>query len=108
MTNSGAKELLYFVAPKGKRVSLSDQVIDQLKVRGCKDLEQSHHSFDVQWASWTSVLGTKVSGIWPHGSDITDVNATCLSSDGQVRATSSRTLSCRTSLLTLRLGHCYC
>ena len=35
MSNSGAKELLYFEAPKGKRVSLSEQVINQLKVRCC-------------------------------------------------------------------------
>lgn len=32
MTNSGAKELLYFEAPKGKRQALSHKVADQIEV----------------------------------------------------------------------------
>eukprot|EP00043_Microstomoeca_roanoka_P006737 m.65510 g.65510 ORF g.65510 m.65510 type:complete len:1912 (-) comp13543_c0_seq2:42-5777(-) len=70
MTNSGAKELLYFRAPKGKLQTVSTSA-----------------AANIEWETWTSVLGPSVAGIWPHGSDITDVNATCLSHDRKILAT---------------------
>ena len=39
MTNSGAKELLYFEAPKGKRQALSGKVADQIEVRPSAAIE---------------------------------------------------------------------
>ena len=37
---------------------------------------------DQAWESWTNVLGFPVMGIWPPGSDGTDVNAVARSPDG--------------------------
>ena len=70
MTNSGAKELLYFRAPKGKLQPISRSAAE-----------------NVEWETWTSVLGPRVVGVWPHGSDVTDVNASCLSHDRKILAT---------------------
>eukprot|EP00049_Salpingoeca_infusionum_P015006 m.287561 g.287561 ORF g.287561 m.287561 type:complete len:1929 (-) comp15790_c5_seq3:4131-9917(-) len=70
MVNSGAKELLYFSAPKGKRQPVAKAALESL-----------------EWHTWTSVLGTTVSGIWPPSSDVTDVNAACLSRDKKILAT---------------------
>ncbi|EGD80929.1 hypothetical protein PTSG_01512 [Salpingoeca rosetta] len=70
MTNSGAKELLYFRAPKGKIQPISKSA-----------------AANVEWETWTSVLGPSVIGIWPPSSDVTDVNASCLSHDRKILAT---------------------
>ena len=70
MVNSGAKEQLFFEAPRGKRITLKNQEIERL-----------------DWHSWTSVLGTTCDGLWPPKCDITDINATCLNKDGSVIAT---------------------
>lgn len=40
-----------------------------------------------QWATWTSVLGEEMAGVWPAGSDVTDVNASCRTLDKQVVVT---------------------
>ena len=37
---------------------------------------------DRKWATWTNVLGFAVMGIWPAGSDGTDVNAVDRAPDG--------------------------
>ena len=68
--NTGDREVLYFEAPRGKQHFLSKE-----------DAEE------VTWASWTCVLGPSVQGVWPAYSDVTDVNAACVSHDGQVIAT---------------------
>lgn len=70
VVNTGARETLYFEAPKGKRVPVGSTEARQL-----------------QWATETSVLGTNAMGIWPPHSDVTDVNACAKSHDGAVLAT---------------------
>ena len=42
---------------------------------------------DTGWATWTRVLGFPVMGIWPPGSDGTDVNACDRSPDGDFAVT---------------------
>ena len=70
MTNSGAKEQLFFEAPRGKRQTLRTQEIEKL-----------------DWDSWTCVLGATTEGVWPAGSDVTDVNAAALTSSKRLLAT---------------------
>ena len=70
MVNSGAKELLFFEAPLGKRQTISNANVET-----------------ISWSSWTGVLGSTCEGIWPPSSDVTDVNAASLSSDKKHLAT---------------------
>ena len=69
MTNSGAKEILYFEAPKGSRINIREEDIKKLT-----------------WHTFTSVLGPTCEGIWPPCSDVTDVNSTCLTKDRKILA----------------------
>lgn len=70
MTNSGAKEILYFEAPRGNRVNIR-----------AEDVEK------INWHTFTSVLGPTCVGIWPPCTDVTDVNSTCLNKDKNCLAT---------------------
>jgi microtubule-associated protein-like 6 len=70
MTNSGAKELLYFEAPKGARINVNADAAAK-----------------INWSTFTSVLGPTCEGIWQPCMDITDINTTCLSKNGRTLAT---------------------
>eukprot|EP00163_Fabomonas_tropica_P029151 TRINITY_DN615_c0_g1_i1.p1 TRINITY_DN615_c0_g1~~TRINITY_DN615_c0_g1_i1.p1 ORF type:complete len:1806 (-),score=610.31 TRINITY_DN615_c0_g1_i1:143-5560(-) len=68
MSNCGAHERLFWMND-GKRVTRTKEMAK------------------VQWFSYTGVLGDDVQGIWPKGSDKTDVNAADRSNSGNVFAT---------------------
>lgn len=68
--NTGDREVLYYEAPRGKQQYIS------------KD-----DASEIVWDTWTCVLGNSCKGIWPPYTDVTDVNASCVSRDGQVIAT---------------------
>lgn len=63
-TNSGAREHLFYEAPAGNRKTISVPDVERL-----------------QWSTFTCVLGPTVKGVFPPGSDVTDVNATCRTKD---------------------------
>ncbi|KAM9714304.1 echinoderm microtubule-associated protein-like 5 isoform 3-T3 [Dama dama] len=68
--NTGAKEQLFFEAPRGKKQTIP-----------------SGEAEKIGWASWTSVLGLCCEGIWPVIGEVMDVTASCLTSDKTVLAT---------------------
>ncbi len=70
VVNSGAREQLFFEAPRGTRQTPSRGELD-----------------NIQWDSWTGVLGKQVTGIWPPRTDITDINAVSLTKDKSLLAT---------------------
>ena len=71
MTNSGAKEQLFYEAPRGTRIT-------SIKTT---DIEK------MNWSTWTGVLGLVCEGIWPPATDVTDVNSTDLTGDKTILAT---------------------
>ncbi|XP_060711773.1 echinoderm microtubule-associated protein-like 2 isoform X2 [Hemiscyllium ocellatum] len=62
MSNSGDYEILYWDIGAG-----------------CKLLRNRYECKDLEWVSYTCVLGFHVFGVWPDGSDGTDINALCRS-----------------------------
>uniref|UniRef100_A0A673BZ42 EMAP like 1 n=1 Tax=Sphaeramia orbicularis TaxID=375764 RepID=A0A673BZ42_9TELE len=42
---------------------------------------------DIEWSTYTCTLGFQVFGLWPDGSDGTDINAVCRSNDKSLLAT---------------------
>ncbi|XP_048456105.1 echinoderm microtubule-associated protein-like 1 isoform X4 [Rhincodon typus] len=72
MSNSGDYEILYWMP------SVCKQVVSVEQVR------------DVEWATYTCTLGFHVFGVWPEGSDGTDINAVCRSNDKKLLSTGSK------------------
>ena len=62
--------MLYFEAPRGRQQYVTKEA-----------------AADIEWASWTCVLGSECQGVWPPGSDITDVNTAHVIQDGSTIAT---------------------
>lgn len=58
MSNSGDYEILYWDVPNG-----------------CKLIRNRSECKDIDWFTYTCVLGYHVFGVWPEGSDGTDINA---------------------------------
>ncbi|UJR16486.1 hypothetical protein I4U23_003389 [Adineta vaga] len=71
MTNSGAREQLFYEAPRGTRIT-------SIKTT---DVEK------MNWFTWTGVLGLVCEGIWLPATDITDINSTDLTKDKKILAT---------------------
>jgi microtubule-associated protein-like 6 len=84
MSNCAAREVLLWAMPAGKRIT-----------------SQAPHVAAAAWASWTCVLGFPAIGIWPDGSDGSDINAVHRSADGRLLLTAD-------DFGTLKLFHCPC
>ncbi|XP_028927919.1 echinoderm microtubule-associated protein-like 4 isoform X6 [Ornithorhynchus anatinus] len=69
MSNSGDYEILYWDIPGG-----------------CKLIRNRSDCKDVDWTTYTCVLGFQVFGVWPEGSDGTDINALVRSHNRKVVA----------------------
>ncbi|XP_028676373.1 echinoderm microtubule-associated protein-like 4 isoform X1 [Erpetoichthys calabaricus] len=69
MSNSGDYEILYWDIPSG-----------------CKLIRNRSECKDIDWATYTCVLGFQVFGVWPEGSDGTDINALVRSHNRKVIA----------------------
>ncbi|XP_073682832.1 echinoderm microtubule-associated protein-like 1 isoform X5 [Garra rufa] len=61
VSNSGDYEILYWIPSV------------------CKQVVSVETTRDIEWASFTCTLGFHVFGLWPDGSDGTDINAVCSS-----------------------------
>ncbi|PIO14964.1 hypothetical protein AB205_0137180 [Aquarana catesbeiana] len=53
----------------------------------CKQVVSVESTRDLEWATFTCTLGFQVFGVWPEGSDGTDLNAICRSGDQKLLAT---------------------
>ncbi|XP_018120088.1 echinoderm microtubule-associated protein-like 4 isoform X2 [Xenopus laevis] len=69
MSNSGDYEILYWDIPSG-----------------CKLIRNRSECKDINWTTYTCVLGFQVFGVWPEGSDGTDINALVRSHNRKVIA----------------------
>ncbi|XP_041612934.1 echinoderm microtubule-associated protein-like 4 [Vulpes lagopus] len=69
MSNSGDYEILYWDIPSG-----------------CKLIRNRSDCKDTDWTTYTCVLGFQVFGVWPEGSDGTDINALVRSHNRKVIA----------------------
>uniref|UniRef100_A0A1A8DAW3 Echinoderm microtubule associated protein like 1 n=1 Tax=Nothobranchius kadleci TaxID=1051664 RepID=A0A1A8DAW3_NOTKA len=69
VSNSGDYEILYWIPSV------------------CKQVVSVETTRDIDWATYTCTLGFHVFGLWPDGSDGTDVNAACRSTDRNLLAT---------------------
>uniref|UniRef100_A0A4W3HN21 EMAP like 4 n=1 Tax=Callorhinchus milii TaxID=7868 RepID=A0A4W3HN21_CALMI len=69
MSNSGDYEILYWDIQNG-----------------CKLIRNRSECRDMEWYTYTCVLGFHVFGVWPEGSDGTDINALCRSYSKKVVA----------------------
>ncbi|XP_028421048.1 echinoderm microtubule-associated protein-like 1 isoform X1 [Perca flavescens] len=69
VSNSGDYEILYWIPSV------------------CKQVVSVETTRDIEWATHTCTLGFQVFGLWPDGSDGTDINAVCRSSDKSLLVT---------------------
>ncbi|KAM4624799.1 echinoderm microtubule-associated protein-like 1 isoform 2-T2 [Polymixia lowei] len=69
VSNSGDYEILYWIP------SVCKQVVSMETTR------------DISWATYTCTLGFQVFGLWPDGSDGTDINAVCRSNEKSLLVT---------------------
>lgn len=67
VSNCAAREILHWAMPSGKRLVTNAPSVAVAR-----------------WMSWTCVLGFPVIGIWPDGSDGSDINAAHRSADGRL------------------------
>lgn len=69
VSNSGDYEILYWIPSV------------------CKQVVSVETTRDIEWSTYTCTLGFQVFGLWPDGSDGTDINAVCRSNDKTLLAT---------------------
>ncbi|XP_049625744.1 echinoderm microtubule-associated protein-like 1 isoform X1 [Suncus etruscus] len=69
VSNSGDYEILYWVPS------------------ACKQVVSVETTRDIEWASDTCTLGFRVFGVWPEGSDGSDINAACRAHEQRLLAT---------------------
>ncbi|XP_076021748.1 echinoderm microtubule-associated protein-like 1 isoform X3 [Genypterus blacodes] len=69
VSNSGDYEILYWIPSV------------------CKQVVSVETTRDLQWATYSCALGFHVFGLWPDGSDGTDINAVCRSNDKSLLVT---------------------
>ncbi|KAL2099109.1 hypothetical protein ACEWY4_005589 [Coilia grayii] len=69
VSNSGDYEILYWIPSV------------------CKQVVSVETTRDIPWATYTCTLGFHVFGLWPDGSDGTDINAVCRSHEGRLLVT---------------------
>ncbi|NP_001427306.1 echinoderm microtubule-associated protein-like 1 isoform 7 [Homo sapiens] len=69
VSNSGDYEILYWVPS------------------ACKQVVSVETTRDIEWATYTCTLGFHVFGVWPEGSDGTDINAVCRAHEKKLLST---------------------
>ncbi|XP_032201135.1 echinoderm microtubule-associated protein-like 1 isoform X1 [Mustela erminea] len=69
VSNSGDYEILYWVPS------------------ACKQVVSVETTRDIEWATYTCTLGFHVFGVWPEGSDGTDINAVCRAHERKLLST---------------------
>lgn len=69
VSNSGDYEILYWIPSV------------------CKQVVSVETTRDIEWATFTCTLGFHVFGLWPDGSDGTDINAVCSSNTKRLLVT---------------------
>ncbi|XP_024897889.1 echinoderm microtubule-associated protein-like 1 [Pteropus alecto] len=69
VSNSGDYEILYWVPS------------------ACKQVVSVETTRDIEWATYTCTLGFHVFGVWPEGSDGTDINAICRAHERKLLST---------------------
>uniref|UniRef100_UPI0037E74EF4 echinoderm microtubule-associated protein-like 1 isoform X6 n=1 Tax=Semicossyphus pulcher TaxID=241346 RepID=UPI0037E74EF4 len=69
VSNSGDYEILYWIPSV------------------CKQVVSVETTRDIEWATFTCTLSFHVFGLWPDGSDGTDINAACRSNDKSLLVT---------------------
>ncbi|XP_075782703.1 echinoderm microtubule-associated protein-like 1 isoform X7 [Pelodiscus sinensis] len=69
VSNSGDYEILYWIPS------------------ACKQVVSVETTRDIEWVTYTCILGFHVFGVWPEGSDGTDINAVCRSHERKLLST---------------------